>query len=154
MLTSKLNTSGAMDNVPQNGGKVKAFSAIITDFENAMTKGGDYSAELTDLATAVAFSVIRKCIDPQRKTAGQLDHTDNSGLNPALLNVRRDIAADRALLEKPAVFPLSQGKRPITQTATPFRPPRQRRRQRPFNRYRADNRRRSRPCTNGGTCHS
>ena len=99
MLTSKLNTSGAMDNVPQNGGKVKAFNALVNDLENAMSRGGDYSAELTDLATAIAFSVIGKCIDPQRKTAGQLDHTDNSGLNPAMLEVRKDIAADRDLLE-------------------------------------------------------
>lgn len=100
MLTSKLNTSGDMNNVPENGRKVKAFSDVISDFENAMSSGGDYSAELTDLATAVAFSVIGKCIDPQRKTAERKDRIDNSGLNPAMLEVRKDIAADRNLLEK------------------------------------------------------
>lgn len=89
-----------MDNVPHDGDKVKAFSDIISDFETAMVSGGDYSAELTDLATALAFSVIGKCIDPQRKTAGQKDHIDNSGINPALVDIRRDIAADRDLLEK------------------------------------------------------
>ncbi len=89
-----------MDNVPHDGDKVKAFSDIISDFETAMASGGDYSAELTDLATALAFSVIGKCIDPQRKTAGQKDHIDNSGINPALVDIRRDIAADRDLLEK------------------------------------------------------
>lgn len=46
------------------------------------------------LATAVAHSVLNKCIDPQRNTATTLERVSNNGLNPALIQLKRDIARD------------------------------------------------------------
>ena len=99
MKNSKLNMFGDMGIVPENGGKVKSFDRAKRDFETAFCNGADYSAELLDLATAIAFSVINKCIDPTRKFAPTREQTSHSGLNPAMLDVKRDIAHDMALLE-------------------------------------------------------
>lgn len=51
---------------------------------------------LTDLATAVVYSVLRKVIDPTRKTAATADHVSNSGINPALVSLRTGLTRDRA----------------------------------------------------------
>lgn len=53
---------------------------------------------LTDLATAVAYSVLRKVIDPTRN--GQTDRPSDSGLNPALVALRDDLTRDRANLTR------------------------------------------------------
>lgn len=75
------------------------FEQVKRNYENALASGKDTSAELTALATAVAYSVINKCIDPQRKTAADRDTVSNNGHNPALVAVKRGIAADLAILD-------------------------------------------------------
>lgn len=75
------------------------FEQVKRNYETALASGKDTSAELTALATAVAYSVINKCIDPQRKTAADRDTVSNSGYNPALVAVKRGIAADLATLD-------------------------------------------------------
>ena len=99
MLNSKLNTSGAMDSVPENAGKVKDFEQVKRDFETALNSGKDYGPQLLDLSTAIAYSVVRKCLDPQRKTAPARYVVSDNGYNPAMDDLWRGIAADVALLD-------------------------------------------------------
>lgn len=99
MKNSKVNMFGAMDSVPENGGKVNAFEQVKRDFETAHASGGDYSAELLDLSTAIARSVVRKCLDPQRKTAPERYAVSDNGINPAIDDLRRGISADVHLLD-------------------------------------------------------
>lgn len=77
----------------------KDFNAVKRSFEVTLASGGDYAAPLYDLATAVAYSVLNKCLDPQRKTAADRDAVSNSGNSPALLAVKRGITADRRTLD-------------------------------------------------------
>lgn len=80
------------------------FEQVKRNYETALASGKDTGTELTALATAVAYSVLNKCIDPQRKTA-QTKAADgeqtasNSGHNPALVALKRGIAQDLATLE-------------------------------------------------------
>lgn len=75
------------------------FEQVKRNYETALASGKDTAQELTALATAVAYSVLNKCIDPQRKTAADRDTVSNNGHNPALLQVKRGIAADLATLD-------------------------------------------------------
>lgn len=77
----------------------KNFETVKRNFETAFSSGRDYSAELLDLSTAVAYSVLNKCLDPQRKTAVDREQVSDNGQNPALLAVKRGIAADRRTLD-------------------------------------------------------
>lgn len=79
--------------------KTTAFENIKRNYENALAQGKDTTQELTALATAVAYSVINKCIDPQRKNAMQRDIASNNGYNPVMVELKRGIAADMALLK-------------------------------------------------------
>ena len=99
MKNPKLNMFGAMDSVPENGGKVNAFEQVKRDFETAHSSGGDYTTQLLNLSTAIARSVVRKCLDPQRKTAGEQYKVSDNGINPAIDDLRRGIAADVHLLD-------------------------------------------------------
>lgn len=99
MKNPKLNMFGAMDSVPENGGKVNAFEQVKRDFETAHASGGDYTTQLLNLSTAIARSVVRKCLDPQRKTAGEQYKVSDNGINPAIDDLRRGIAADVHLLD-------------------------------------------------------
>ena len=99
MKNSKVNMFGAMDSLPENGGKVKDFEQVKRDFEMAHASGKDYTPQLLDLSTAIARSVVRKCLDPQRKTAGEQYKVSDNGLNPAIDDLRRGIAADVKLLD-------------------------------------------------------
>lgn len=80
------------------------FEQVKRAYETALASGKDIGTELTALATAVAYSVLNKCIDPQRKTA-QTKAADgeqtasNNGHNPALVALKRGIAQDLATLE-------------------------------------------------------
>lgn len=76
-----------------------AFETVKRNYETALAQGKDTAQELTALATAVAYSVINKCIDPQRKTAAQRDTASNTGFNPAMIALKRGIAADLATLD-------------------------------------------------------
>lgn len=53
---------------------------------------------LYQLSRVIAFSVLRKVIDPQRKAAADLETVSNSGYNPALVNLRRSIVSDTKTL--------------------------------------------------------
>ena len=74
------------------------FERLKRDFETAHANGKDYATPLYDLATAVAYSVINKCIDPQRKAAAERETVSNSGYNPAMIELKRGIGKDRRTL--------------------------------------------------------
>lgn len=75
------------------------FEQVKRNFETALASGKDYTQELTALATAVSYSVLNKCLDPQRKTAVDRETVSNNGNNPAMLKVKQGIANDIATLE-------------------------------------------------------
>ena len=72
------------------------FADLVKKY-NADPRNADH---LTDLATAVAYSVLRKVIDPTRKTATTTDRPSDSGLSPALVALRGDLTRDRAYLTR------------------------------------------------------
>lgn len=76
-----------------------AFTALVRGYEQAHASGTD-NGELYALAAAVALSVVKKCVDPQRKAAAERETVSNSGFSPALVAVRRGIMADLAAVEK------------------------------------------------------
>ncbi len=75
------------------------FEQVKRNYETALASGKDSTQELTDLATAVAYSVLNKCIDPQRKTAADRETVSDNGHSPALVQLKRGIAADLATLD-------------------------------------------------------
>lgn len=77
----------------------KDFEAIKRDFETAYASGNDYTKELTALATVFAFSVVNKCLDPQRKSATERETVSDNGYSPALRELRAGIRADLNALE-------------------------------------------------------
>lgn len=80
--------------------KTTAFENIKRNYETALAQGKDTTQELTALATAVAYSVINKCIDPRRKAAAQQQNAaSDSGYNPVMVELKKGIAADIALLK-------------------------------------------------------
>lgn len=74
------------------------FENVKRTFETAYASGTDYTAALYDLATAVAYSVVNKCIDPQRKAAATRETVSNSGYNPAMVELKNGISKDRRTL--------------------------------------------------------
>lgn len=77
-----------------------AFADLLRAYENAVLTDSDTAPALLALATATAHSVLKKCIDPQRKTAPEKETASNNGISPALVAVKRGIVADLATLEK------------------------------------------------------
>lgn len=74
------------------------FETLMTNFCDEYRKDSTsarFTEVTTDLATAVAYSVIRKCLDPQAKNG----KTSNSGCNPQLEEVRRSIYRDTNTLK-------------------------------------------------------
>ena len=94
MKTAQLNTAKANTIVSQADTSRKTFEQAKRNFEAAFRSGGDYAAELLELSHAIAAAVLKKVIDPQRKTAAQRDTVSNSGYNPALVDLRRDLFRD------------------------------------------------------------
>lgn len=77
---------------------ITAFETLLVDFCNEYRKDSNsekFTAVATDLATAVAFSVLRKCLDPQAKSG----KPSNSGCNPQLDEVKRSIYRDTNTLK-------------------------------------------------------
>lgn len=75
-----------------------AFETLMINFCNEYRKdrnSATFTEVATDLATAVAFSVLRKCLDPQAKSG----KTSNSGCNPQLDEVKRSIYRDTNILK-------------------------------------------------------
>ena len=93
------NVKNATPIIPENAGKVKDFDTLKRDYETALASGKDSGPALLTLSAAVAHSVIRKLIDPQRKAAADRDSVSDSGCNPAMLSLRRGLTADVALLD-------------------------------------------------------
>lgn len=74
------------------------FETLMTNFCDEYRKdstSAKFTEVTTDLATAVAYSVIRKCLDPQAKS----EKTSNSGCNPQLEEVKRSIYRDTNTLK-------------------------------------------------------
>ena len=78
---------------------VKDFEQVKRDFETALDSGKDYGPALLDLSTVFAYSVVNKCIDPQRKAAADHDSVSDNGQNPAMIALKRGIAFDRRTLD-------------------------------------------------------
>ena len=91
MNTTKAN---AKANAPAT-----TFDTVKRNYETAVANGKDTAQELTALATAVAYSVINKCIDPQRKIAADRDTVSTTGFSPAMIALKRGIASDLATLD-------------------------------------------------------
>lgn len=70
------------------------FADLVQKY-NADPRNADH---LVNLATAVAYSVLRKVIDPTRY--GNADRPSDSGLNPALVALRNDLTRDREYLTR------------------------------------------------------
>lgn len=66
--------------------RVKEFTAVATTAPNST----EFTTTLYAFATAVAYSVIKKCLDPQR-TGGQLS---NNGFNASIFAVYKSIGTD------------------------------------------------------------
>lgn len=74
------------------------FETLMTNFCDEYRKdstSAKFTEVTTDLATAVAYSVIRKCLDPQAKSG----KTSSSGCNPQLEEVKRSIYRDTNTLK-------------------------------------------------------
>lgn len=69
---------------------IKRFNSLATDPDSDPTA---YEKTLTDIATAVVYCVVKKCIDPTRR--GDPEKVSDSGYSPAMVKIRRDITADR-----------------------------------------------------------
>lgn len=96
----KGKSNNAMNSIPQNNRKSNNFDTLKRNYETALASGKDSGGELMELATAVAYSVINKCIDPQRKAAANRETVCDKGYNPAMVQLKQGIAADIDLLEK------------------------------------------------------
>ena len=107
MKPQKLN-NGASTILAQDTEEVKLFERLMRNWEKAytayLTTGADPSTELYALATACANSVLKKCLDPQRKTAPEREAVSNSGSNPALKAVKAGIAVDMGTPGRPGTL--------------------------------------------------
>lgn len=72
------------------------FETLLTNFETLHINephSTKYSDTLQELSTAIAYSVLRKVIDPQRYNA-QSDNVSNSGFNSQLVNMKNVLYRD------------------------------------------------------------
>lgn len=97
MKTKKTNVA-TQATATQEKDEKQTFEGLKAAFEEAYSKN-DYSFELLALSTAVAYAVIKKCKDPQRKAATERETVSNSGCNPAIVQIWREIGADVHALE-------------------------------------------------------
>lgn len=107
-----------------NAPAVKDFEQVKRDFETALDSGKDYGSALLDLSTIFAYSVVNKCIDPQRKAAAAWENVSDNGQNPAMIALKRGIAADRRTLDNTTAAAnvatratLNKDGDPVTETA-------------------------------------
>lgn len=79
------------------------FDEIKRQFEKShFAQSVNYADDLQTLAKSIAYSAIRKLVDPQGKTATEKDAVTNSGVNPVMVSMKRAIYGDLALLAKTA----------------------------------------------------
>lgn len=96
------NTMNEKKNANTTPAPVKDFEQVKRNFETALDSGKDYGPALLDLSTVFAYSVVNKCIDPQRKAAADRDSVSDNGQNPAMIALKRGIAFDRRTLDNTA----------------------------------------------------
>lgn len=77
----------------------KTVDGLKRDYEKALTNGADISTAMTALATAVVYSVLNTCIDPQRKSAINRAEVSNSAANPTMIKLKRGVYSDIHLLD-------------------------------------------------------
>lgn len=99
MSSKNPNNQEGKNSIPQKGGKSNTFAQLMRDYEQAVASCKDVIEELTALATAIAYSVLNKCIDPQRKRGADKPATSKSTYNQRLAAVKRGLAADIHLLD-------------------------------------------------------
>ena len=75
----------------------RTFAETLRTFETAYASG-NYSAELWELSTAIAYAVLNKVLDPQRKTAQERQTVSNCGRSPAMIAVKQGMTSDLHLL--------------------------------------------------------
>lgn len=75
----------------------RTFAETLRTFENAYASG-NYTAELWELSTAIAYAVLNKVLDPQRKTAQERQTISNCGRSPAMVAVKQGMTSDLHLL--------------------------------------------------------
>ena len=75
----------------------RTFADTLRIFENAYASG-NYTAELWELSTAIAYAVLNKVLDPQRKTAQERQTVSNCGRSPAMVAVKQGMTSDLHLL--------------------------------------------------------
>lgn len=72
------------------------FETLLTNFETLHINAPhsiEYSDTLQELSTAIAYSVLRKVIDPQKFNT-QSDNVSNSGFNSQLVNMKNVLYRD------------------------------------------------------------
>ena len=92
-MKNQKTTVGTQATAAQENTEKRTFEGLKEAFEEAYTRN-EYTQELLELSTAVAYSVIKKCKDPQRKAATERENVSNSGCNPAVVQIWREIGAD------------------------------------------------------------
>lgn len=88
-----------MNKTTSNKATATPFADLVTAFETDYTNGNSNSPALVPLATMIAYSVLNKCLDPQRKTATARNAVSDNGNSPALLELKRDIIRDSKALK-------------------------------------------------------
>lgn len=85
-MTTNPSQSNNKNIVPQNSEKINPFATLLERFkiESKDTTTTAYADTLTNLATAVAYSVLKKCID--------------NGYNETLVSIRHELTRDRQAL--------------------------------------------------------
>lgn len=97
-IAKKLNRQTAPSQLKETDRSV-TFADLLREYEKTyrerptapsvdFDKETAYSTALLNLATAVAYSVINKCIDPSRKKENP---SLNSGCSPVMMQLKRDI---------------------------------------------------------------
>ncbi len=80
-----------------------AFSALLTAYaREAYSKGHIYPQALENLATAVAYSVLKKCIDTSLKSSNDIGSPSPTYLPShykTLVSIRRELARDKKNIE-------------------------------------------------------
>lgn len=77
------------------------FETLLTNFETLHINAPhstEYNNTLQELSTAIAYSVLRKVIDPQRYNT-QSDNVSNSGFNSQLVNMKNVLYRDTQSLK-------------------------------------------------------
>lgn len=107
-MTATTNAAAIMDGrtattadqaTTDQGERKDTFTKLLRTYEQTTAAGADNANALYALAAACALSVVKKCIDPQRKTAAERQTVSNGGMSAALVEVRRGIKSDISLLE-------------------------------------------------------